>query len=281
MEELNPSDSGAQEHQEDFDPWERNELGEEHQYHLDQMKSYMEIQIVWESKKEDLSLQIPKKPALVFHSCERDPNAPSLVLVNKDLFYMKNGNSKTRMYVVEHWKSIWAKKAHIKRQLKQRDDPEEVYSEQRIVNVIRVQYDQGYGQEYMKEIMVKRVDGEYKSFTESDYKYLHKDDIEDMYLMCMNGKIKDYQETEQKPYTITSLPFVGLIYENSKKEKRIMDIDEISKFYDATLKRVLKNVKKINLDVKHDYADPTLNKDDAEYMVFYKRNIEERLRHRD
>ncbi|GKD22537.1 hypothetical protein Tco_1224240, partial [Tanacetum coccineum] len=136
--------------------------GEEHQYHLDQMKSYMEIQIVWESNKEDLSLQIPKKPALVFHSCERDPNAPSLVLVNKDLFYMKNGNSKTRMYVVEHWKSIWAKKAHIKRQLKQRDDPEEVYSEQRIVNVIRVQYDQGYGQEYMKEIMVKRVDGEYK-----------------------------------------------------------------------------------------------------------------------
>nr|GEW62940.1 hypothetical protein [Tanacetum cinerariifolium] len=68
---------------------------------------------------------------------------------------------------------------------------------------------------------------------------------------------------EKKSYTINSLPFIGLIYENSKKEKRIMDIDEIPKFCDATLKRVLKEVKKINLDVKHGYADLTLSKDDA------------------
>ncbi|GKF64399.1 hypothetical protein Tco_0187847 [Tanacetum coccineum] len=84
-----------------------------------------------------------------------------------------------------------------------------------------------------------------------------------------------------KPYTITSLPFVGLIYENNKNEKRIMDIDEIKKFCDATLKRILKEVKKINLDVKHGYADPTLSKDDAEFMVFYEEYIKERLRHRD
>ncbi|GJW44129.1 hypothetical protein Tco_0072928 [Tanacetum coccineum] len=72
---------------------------------------------------------------------------------------------------------------------------------------------------------------------------------------------------EKKPYSITSLPFVGLIYENIKKEKRIMDIDEILKFCDETLKRVLKEVKKIDLDVKHGYADLTLSKDDAEFMV--------------
>ncbi|GJX83990.1 hypothetical protein Tco_0333471 [Tanacetum coccineum] len=97
-------------------------------------------------------------------------------------------------YVVDHWKRLWAKKSHIIRQLKKIDDPEEVYSEKRIVDIIRVQFDQGYGQEYMKEIVVKRDDGEYKSFTKSDSKYLHKNDIEDMYLMCINGKIK-YQET--------------------------------------------------------------------------------------
>nr|GEV78909.1 hypothetical protein [Tanacetum cinerariifolium] len=204
---------------------------------------------------------------------------------------------------------------HIRGQLKKRDNLDEVYSDQKIVDVIRIQYDQGYGQEFMKEITVKRFDGEYSHFSESYYKYLHKNDIEDMYLMCLNGKIQKYQETgllkslivfirsnviwervhdyqlrleiyqvkvnltapklrfpgieEQKPYTITSLHFVVLIYENSNKEKRIMDIDEIPKFYEATLKRVLKNVKKINLDVKHGYADPTLSKDDADYIVFY------------
>ncbi|GKC67640.1 hypothetical protein Tco_1100238, partial [Tanacetum coccineum] len=35
---------------------------------------------------------------------------------------------------------------------------------------------------------------------------------------------------------------------NSKKERRVMNIDEILKFCDATLERVLENVKKINLD---------------------------------
>ncbi|GJW21184.1 hypothetical protein Tco_0031806 [Tanacetum coccineum] len=158
------------------------------------------------------------------------------------------------------------------RQLEQRDDPEEVYSGKRIVDVIRVQYFQGHGQEYMEETVVKRVDGEYKSFKELDYKYLHKNDIEDVYLMCINGKIKNYQETglleslnvfirscviwervhdyhlglesyqqkvnltapkltfpgieKQKPYTISYVPLVGLIYEKSKKEKRIINIDE-------------------------------------------------------
>ncbi|GJW12779.1 hypothetical protein Tco_1578606 [Tanacetum coccineum] len=48
----------------------------------------------------------------------------------------------------------------------------------------------------------------------------------------------------EKPYSITTLPFVGLIYENSKKQKRIMDIDKIPKLCDATLKRVLVKGKK-------------------------------------
>ncbi|GKG45463.1 hypothetical protein Tco_0495541, partial [Tanacetum coccineum] len=65
---------------------------------------------------------------------------------------------------------------------------------------------------------------------------------------------------------------------NSKKEKRIKNIDDISKFYDATLKRVLEKVK-INLNVKHGYADPALIKDDAELMHFYEEYIQERLRH--
>ncbi|GJY67304.1 hypothetical protein Tco_0469542 [Tanacetum coccineum] len=145
--------------------------------------------------------------------------------------------------------------------------------------------------------MVKKANGTYSEFTESDYKYLHKNDIEDMYWLCSNGKIKDYQETrllksliifirscviwvrvhdyqlglesyqwkvnltaptltfpsieEEKLLTMTSDLVVGLIYENSKKEKR------------------------------HGYADPYLSKEDAEYMMFYEDYIQERLRHHD
>ncbi|GKC43257.1 hypothetical protein Tco_1060979, partial [Tanacetum coccineum] len=174
----------------------RCDSGEEHQYHLDEMKSYMESRIVWESRKEDLTLQILKELAPTFYSCERDMNAPPIVLVNKYLFYLKTGNFKTRKSCV-----IW-----------------------------------------------ERV-----------HDYLLRLESYQVKVNLTAPKLIFPDIEEQKLYTITSFPFVGLIYENSKKEKRIMDIDEIPTFCDATLKRVLKEVIKITLDVKHGYADPTLS----------------------
>ncbi|GKD00708.1 hypothetical protein Tco_1170982 [Tanacetum coccineum] len=112
---------------------------EEHQYHLDQMKSYMESQIVSESRQEDLTLQITKKPAPELRnkeictitaqsSCipvpENDLEELNTIWVRK---IIKRFNLYAR-YVVDHWKRLWAKKSHIIRQLKKRDDPEEVYS---------------------------------------------------------------------------------------------------------------------------------------------------------
>ncbi|GJY96825.1 hypothetical protein Tco_0513735 [Tanacetum coccineum] len=146
-------------------------------------------------------------------------------------------------YDVDHWKNPWAQQDHIRRQLKTRDDPKKVYSKVKIVYVIRVLSNQGYGPEYIEVIMVKRTNSEYAEFAKSDYKHHDKNDIKDMYLMCINRKIKDYRET-------------GLL-------------------------KVLDKVKKFNLDVKHGYADPDLSNEDAEYMMFYEEYIQERLRHHD
>ncbi|GKC43207.1 hypothetical protein Tco_1060929 [Tanacetum coccineum] len=232
-------------------------------------------------------------------------------LVNQDLFYLKYGNYEAKKYVpslhkihafpfpeddLEELNTRWAQQGHIKRQQKTRDDPEVVYSESKIIDVVRVQFDQGYRQEYMTKIVVKRVDGEHSEFTKSYYKYLQKNDIEDMYLMCINRLgMESYQQKvnltipsltffgieKKKLLTITSDPVVGLIYENIKQEKRVMIIKEIPNFCDATLKRVLEKVKKFNLDVKYGYADPYLSDEDAEYMEFYVEYIQERLRHQD
>ncbi|GKA40016.1 hypothetical protein Tco_0732609 [Tanacetum coccineum] len=148
-----------------------------------------------------------------------------------------------------------------------------------------------HGQAFIKEIVVKRANGEYSSFSKLDYKYLYKNEVEDMYLMCMNGKIKLLRNELLKTLIVFIKSSVmwervhdyqlGLESYQLKKDQRIMDIDEIPKFCDATLKRVLKEVKKINLDVKHGYANPSLSKDDAEFMMFYEEYIQKRLRHRD
>ncbi|GJV78100.1 hypothetical protein Tco_1509684 [Tanacetum coccineum] len=198
------------------------------------------------------------------------------------------------IYVVDHWKSLWAQQDHIRRKQKKRDNPDKLHSDVKIAEVNQITC----------------------IFTRTTLK---------MYLMCINGIIKYYRQTgllrslilfirscvywerihdyqlgmesyqqkvnltapaytfqgikKEKLMTITFEPVVGLIYENSKKEKRVMVIKEILKFCYATLKRVLEKVKKFNMDVKHGYADPNLSDEDADYMDFYEEYIKERLKH--
>ncbi|GJZ73012.1 hypothetical protein Tco_0637158 [Tanacetum coccineum] len=211
----------------------RFNLGEEHQYHVDQMQNYLKSNIVWESRKERLTLPTPKKKALVVHSCQRDPKAPLMTLLNQDLFYLKHGNSGSKKYIlslhkyhavsfpdddikertsrwvskrlkkfnvyarygVEHWKNMWAKQDHIRRQKQLRDNPHEVYSESKIVEIIKTTYELGHEHKFITEIIVRRANGKIDPITEPDYKYLNKNDIEDMYLLCINDKVKDYRET--------------------------------------------------------------------------------------
>ncbi|GKB49939.1 hypothetical protein Tco_0900692 [Tanacetum coccineum] len=268
-------------------------------------------------------VKILDNPTPIYQGCDRNLNAPTRYLYNKDFFYWKYMNSETRkyvlllhkihvisfpesdleelksrwvrkvikkfkleaQYVVHHRKSLWAKIANIRGQLVERSNPYEVYSHQKIFEVIRILHDQGYGQEFMKEITVKRADGEMCPFSESDYKYLNKNDIEDLYLMCFNVNLTASTLTvpgieDLSPYSIIVIPFIGLVYENSKKERRVMNIDEIPKFCDATLERVLKNVKKINSDVKHSFKYPLLGEQDVEIMRFFEEYIQDRLKHR-
>ncbi|GJZ88981.1 hypothetical protein Tco_0660763 [Tanacetum coccineum] len=58
---------------------------EEYAYHLEKLKNYMENQIVWEIKQEDIRRSKPY--AHVFYGPQRNPNEPPRYLYNKDLFF--------------------------------------------------------------------------------------------------------------------------------------------------------------------------------------------------
>ncbi|GJV08584.1 hypothetical protein Tco_1346240 [Tanacetum coccineum] len=68
-------------------------LGDEHQYHIDQMKNFLKSDIVWESRKEIIISPHPRKTTPLVHNCQQDPEAPALSLINQDLLYLKKGNS--------------------------------------------------------------------------------------------------------------------------------------------------------------------------------------------
>ncbi|GJU71130.1 hypothetical protein Tco_1262535 [Tanacetum coccineum] len=78
--------------------------GDEHQYHIYQMQNFLKNDIVWESKKEILTLPFPLKPTPIVQSCQRDPKAPALSLVNQDLLYLKKGNSRLEKCVLSLYK---------------------------------------------------------------------------------------------------------------------------------------------------------------------------------
>ncbi|GJW46645.1 hypothetical protein Tco_0078291 [Tanacetum coccineum] len=298
-------------------PRQRCNSREEHQYHVDKMQNYLKNDIICESKKERLPLPTPQKPTLVYHSCQRNPKVPfpdddieerTSRWVGK---YLRKFNAYAR-YRVEHWKNLWVKQFHIRRQKEKRDKPKEVYSDSKIVELIRTSYELGHEHKFITEIIVRRTNGKINPITKPDYKYLNKNEIEDLYLLCINGKVDNYKETRslgsltvfiksttiwervhdlqlgveiyqenmnlttstitflgierEKLLTITSKPLVGMIYENSKKEKRVMIHKEIHKFCDATLKRFLEKLKKYNKDVKYRYVVPSPSDADAEYL---------------
>ncbi|GKA64712.1 hypothetical protein Tco_0764419 [Tanacetum coccineum] len=338
-------------------------LGDEHQYHIDQMHNFLKNYIVWETGKEILTSPFPPKPTPVAQSCQRDPKAHALSLVNQDLLYLKKGNSGFEKFVlslhkfpavifpdddieertsrwvdkclkmfnpyarysVEHWKNPHAEIFYIKRQKELGNPKEEVYSNSKIVQVIKTYGELGHEHKFVPKIIIRRANGSIVSITEPDYKNLNKNDIEDMYLLSINSKVNDYAETgllwllsvfirstviwervhdfqlgfesyqqkvnlttptitflgieKHKMFSIISELVYGIIYTNSKKEKRVMRHQEIHKFCDATLKRVLEGF--YNNNVKHGYVTPSLSKEDVEYLQLFEEEIEEQLKHRD
>ncbi|GKA51942.1 hypothetical protein Tco_0745138 [Tanacetum coccineum] len=217
---------------------------------------------------------------------------------------------------VEHWKNLHAKIFYIKRQKEPGKLIKEVYSNSKIVQVIKTYGELGHEHKFITEIIVRRANGSIVSITELDYKNLNKNDIEDMYLLCVNGKVEDYAEAglmwslsvfirsimicervhdfqlgvqsyqqkvnltaptitfpgieKYKMFSIVSKLVYGIIYKNNKKENKVMRHQEIHKFRDATLKRVLEGLKSYNDDVKHGYVTPSLSKEDVEYLRLFK-----------
>ncbi|GKA03633.1 hypothetical protein Tco_0676414 [Tanacetum coccineum] len=156
-------------------------LGDEHQYHIDQMKNFLKSDIVWET--------------------------PALSLINQDLLYLKKGSS----------------------------GPEK--------NFLGIE-------SYQQKVNLTAP------------------------TISFPGVEK------HKMFSIIYEPVHGIIYKNSKKEKRVMRHSEIHKFCDATLNRVLEGLKSYNNDVKYGYVQRELTNDEVEYLKLFEEEIEVRLKYR-
>ncbi|GJV37255.1 hypothetical protein Tco_1409732, partial [Tanacetum coccineum] len=209
--------------------------GDEHQYHNDHMKNFLKSDIVWET--------------IIFN--DDDIEERTSRWVNK---CVKKFNPYAR-YGVEHGKNPHAKIFYIRKQKEPGKPKEEIYSNSKIVQVIKTYWELGHEYKFITEIVARRANDCIVSIIEPDYKNLNKNDNEDIYLLIMNGK-------------------------NSKKKKRVLRHSEIHKFCDATLNRVIEGLKSYNNDVKYEYVQKDLTKDETKYLKLFEEEIEERLKHR-
>nr|GEU67179.1 hypothetical protein [Tanacetum cinerariifolium] len=133
--------------------------GDEHQYHIDQMKNFLKSDILWESQKEILVSSHPQKTTLLVLSCQRDLKAPVLCLINQYLLYLKKGNSEPEKIVLSLHKF-----------------PIVVFN------------DDDIEEQTSRWIIARRANECIVSITKPDFKNLNKNDVDDMYLQIMNGK---------------------------------------------------------------------------------------------
>ncbi|GJR93917.1 hypothetical protein Tco_0266091 [Tanacetum coccineum] len=139
----------------------------------------------------------------------------------------------------------------------------------------------GHEHKFITKIVARRANECIVSITEPGCKNINKNDIEDMYLLIMNGKkvnltapaISFPGVEKHKMFSIIYELVHGIIYKNNKKEKRVMRHSEIHKFCDATLNRVLEGLRSYNIDVKYGYIQRDLTNKEVEYLKLFEEEI--------
>nr|GEZ60336.1 hypothetical protein [Tanacetum cinerariifolium] len=107
-----------------------------------------------------------------------------------------------------------------------RESARDVYSKHRIIAVTELQIVVWYNYKHLDWINVRRVDDKLYNFKEGDLKRLHIQDIKDMLLLLVQGKLTNLTVEER------------FAFNNKDKQNRLMRIDELHKFSDGTLNDV-------------------------------------------
>ncbi|GJS11404.1 hypothetical protein Tco_0368200 [Tanacetum coccineum] len=152
-----------------------------------------------------------------------------------------------------------------------------VRSHMRILSVVSLKTLERYGYAYLKEIVLRRADYKEYKISEADFKNLHPNDFEDLYLLHLQGQlnhlsrddkvhlfntvnlwirnivirkcVEDLQLGIEKDYTIVSKPR-AVIYKDRNDQKKMMRETEVHKFSDGTLNRILDKLDHMFKDFK-------------------------------
>ncbi|GJV92002.1 hypothetical protein Tco_1539815, partial [Tanacetum coccineum] len=162
---------------------------------------------------------------------------------------------KHALWVISHW---GCKRQQFYGFTANRESARDVYSKRRIIDVTNLQIVKWYSYKHLDWITVRRDDDKLYTFKEGDFKRLRLQDIEDMLILLVQGKLTNLHVEDRLAFGVSLRMFTrsiviqrrvkdlqlayfiprGFIYLNKDKKNRLMLIDELYKFSDGTLNDV-------------------------------------------
>nr|GEY97204.1 hypothetical protein [Tanacetum cinerariifolium] len=173
--------------------------------------------------------------------------------INNDLEYLRGGAS-SHKYTTSVTKTKAADYGHIKwikdlvprtMWIQEPESARDVYSKRRIIAVTKLKIIEWHNYKHLDWITVRRDYDKLYKFKEGGCKRLRIQDIEDMLLLLVQGKLTNLTVEERFAFNVSLQMFTRSIViqrrvedlqlDNKDKQNRLMRIDELYKFSDRTL----------------------------------------------
>ncbi|GKA15102.1 hypothetical protein Tco_0694849 [Tanacetum coccineum] len=117
------------------------------------------------------------------------------------------------VYGITHW--WFRRKEFYINKHSEPSDREAVRSQMRILSVISVKVFEKYGYNYLREIILRRADYQEYKISEKDFKNLHPNDFEDLFLLNIQEKLNHLPKTDKTSlYTAVNMWIRNLVIRN-------------------------------------------------------------------
>ncbi|GJR20127.1 hypothetical protein Tco_0968654 [Tanacetum coccineum] len=137
-----------------------------------QGQKHKRAKVTFGKRQEDIRIPVPRP--LVFFGPQRNPNEPSRYLYNKDLFFLKHGNTEEKKYILSLHKIHAEQFPEVDLEEKMnrwvRKEFKTFNEDAWITEVVRITTDQPHGLDFMEQIIMMRENDELDSFSEADFK---------------------------------------------------------------------------------------------------------------
>nr|GEV27436.1 hypothetical protein [Tanacetum cinerariifolium] len=218
------------------------------EYHLEEVYKETTDQLDWvnpEGQQYPHNLLQPLSLIPDNRGCRVIPFAH---FINNDLKYLRGGAS-SRKYTTSVTKTKAADYENIK-WIEDLESSLDVYSKRRIIAVTDLKIVEWHGYKHLDWITVRRDDDKLYKFKEGDFKRLHLQDIEDMLLLLVQGKLSNLTIEERFTFNVSLRMFTRSIV----IQRRVEDLQLGVKSYQKRLNLTKPDTYRFNLKRREAYT---------------------------